>query len=133
MRTFVYVSKQDVSPYEGDPADRGLDQALDLLRERAKAGTIKLEERRNVTDEELYELYLGTVVPVSMQRKIAIRRVFGSARRGGYADFGKGVPALLIYEDGSLADIYPHREGDREVSILDYVQQEIGDGRAAGS
>ena len=58
-----------------------------------------------MTENEIFSIYLGAIVP-SVMKKVGIRRVFGSRRQSAFL-FGKQVPALLVYEDDVVVDVYP--------------------------
>jgi len=107
--------------FKNDSANEGLGEALERLRELSRHGAIQLEENNSLSDEELVDLYYDEVMPHSVRTKVGLRKVYGSARKSGAAHFGKGVPALLLYENDTLVDIYPRRERDREVTISDFV------------
>jgi hypothetical protein len=53
-----------------------------------------------------------------------VRQVFGSKRHPGFL-FGRGVPALLVYDDGKPypADVYPHRGRTRTVTIRAFLEE----------
>ncbi len=56
-------------------------------------------------------------------RKYRVRQVFGSKRHPGSL-FGKGVPALVVYEraDHAPIDVYPHEEDGRLVTIREFLK-----------
>jgi len=58
-----------------------------------------------LTDEEVFSIYLEAITP-SVMKKVGIRRVFGSKRQSAFL-FGKQVPALLVYEEDIVIDVYP--------------------------
>lgn len=72
--------------------------------------------------DQLSDLYLESTLPTAY-RKYHVRQVFGSKRHSGFL-FGKGVPALLVYEPGGRypSDVYPHRAGDRIVTIRTFLE-----------
>jgi len=59
----------------------------------------------NKPQSEIYEIYLDAIVP-SVMKKVGIRRVVGSKRQSAFL-FGKQVPALLVYRDTTVDDVYP--------------------------
>ncbi len=73
------------------------------------------------SDEELANLYIEATLPTA-RKKYQVRQVFGSKRHAGYL-FGRGVPALLVYEPGKEypVDVYPHRSGGRPVTIRAFL------------
>lgn len=57
-------------------------------------------------------------------KTIRVSQVFGSARKGGGPYFGRGVPALLVYQFGEPIGIYPHeRQDDSYVRIREYLEE----------
>jgi hypothetical protein len=60
-----------------------------------------------------------------------VKRVFGTNKYAG-SRFGRGVPALVVLEDGRPVDVYPHEEEGRIVTIKDYVTHLTG-GHARGA
>ena len=90
-----------------------------------KSASIKSQrvDTAKLSDEELYEVYMQAVIP-SVRKKFGIRRVFGSRKRSGYL-FGKGVPALLVYDhEGEYpVDVYPHKEVGRIITIEEFLQE----------
>jgi hypothetical protein len=47
--------------------------------------------------------------------RYCIRQVFGSRRHGGGGHLGKGVPALVAFEDDTAVAVVPHEaDGDYE-------------------
>lgn len=75
------------------------------------------------SEKELSNLYIEAVLP-AVYKKYHVRQVFGSKRNSGFL-FGKGVPALLVYEPGKQypSDIYPHRNGGRIVTIKAFIEE----------
>lgn len=75
-----------------------------------------------VSQEELSNSYFEAVAP-AIYKKYQVRQVFGSKRHSATL-FGKGVPALLVYERGEEhpSDVYPHRAGDRTVTIRRFLE-----------
>lgn len=55
--------------------------------------------------DEVFSIYSEAIVP-SVMKKVGIRRVFGSKKQSMFL-FGKQVPALLVYEDNLINDVYP--------------------------
>ena len=68
--------------------------------------------------KEVYE----SIIPLSVQKKHGIRRVFGTKHESG-TRFGIEVPALLVYEDDmTLNDIYPRKPYELK-EYIDYPVQ----------
>jgi hypothetical protein len=76
-----------------------------------------------MSDEQLENLYIEATLPTA-RAKYRVRQVFGSKRHAGFL-FGRGVPALLVYEDAKPqpADVYPHRRGSRTVTIRAFLEE----------
>ncbi len=75
-----------------------------------------------MSEEALSDLYIKATLPTAY-KKYHVRQVFGSKRHSGFL-FGKGVPALLVYEPGREypSDVYPHRAGNRIVTIRTFLE-----------
>ena len=73
------------------------------------------------SEEELSSLYFEAIKP-AIYNKYPVRQIFGSKRNSGFM-FGKGVPALVVYESGKdyPSDVYPHGAGDRIVTIKAFL------------
>lgn len=99
-------------------------EEIRALLEQLEAGGVQLElvETSALSDENLMKAYLEAIVP-SVYKKYRIRQVFGSKRHPGCL-FGKGVPALVVYERGDHlpTDVYPHEEGGRMVTIREFLE-----------
>lgn len=110
------------------PANRGFDVEIvrDLLRKLESRGArVELVDTTSLSDEQLMSNYLNAIVSPAASRKHRFRRVFGSKRYPGRF-FGKGVPALAVYEDGANypSDVYPHEQGGRLVTIRDFLEEQ---------
>jgi hypothetical protein len=62
--------------------------------------------------EEELEHWRNEAIRASVRHHQQVRQHFGSRRQGGLPDFGKHVPALLVYEEGESIPVavYPHSE-----------------------
>ena len=101
------------------PSNKHFHEVLNLLRLLEKKGVSnEIIDTDSLSEEEIQKAYLDAVVP-SVFKKFGIRRVFGSRRRSGWL-FGRGVPALLVYEEGEQypSDVYPHDEGQGRVKTI---------------
>lgn len=112
------------------PANRGFD--LELIRNllgQLEINGVRVEfvETTALNDEQLMSDYLSAIVSPATSRKHRFRQIFGSKRYPGRL-FGKGVPALVVYEDGAdlPSDVYPHEESGRLVTIRDFLEKEAG-------
>jgi len=111
--------------FKTDPVNVGFDHVPTLLSELDKAGNVEVQiiHTTGWSDEQRREVYLQTWVP-AQSKKFAVGKIFGSNRFHG-RDFGKGVPGLLVHEEGSRispADVYPHEEKGRLITIADYLR-----------
>ena len=76
------------------------------------------------------DAYARAIVP-SVHKKYRVRSVFGTRKYAG-TRFGRGVPALLVVEDGRPVDVYPHEEQDGTVvTITDYLERRFAAGNGA--
>lgn len=103
------------------PANRDLARAARRIREAGAA--YRVVDASEMTREQAEQRYLDRAVPPSMAKRYQVKLVFGTNKyAGGF--FGKGVPALVVLEDGRPADVYPHREQDGTiVTINDYLDR----------
>lgn len=112
-------------------ANAGLDRVPRLLEMARRLG-VRVEEidTADWPEERLREAYLQAVTPAIRRhsRAYSVREAFGTRRRGGQ-HYGRKVPALLVLADGSEAveDVYPHREGDRFVTIREFLDRLLED------
>jgi len=107
----------------GVPENEGIEQVMDLLEEARQRGVeVEMVDARRLSQEDLTGAYGHAVIP-SVWKRVGIRRVFGT-RRNSAAFFGKGVPALLVYEGGEEypSDVYPHREGSHVITIREFLK-----------
>jgi len=107
-------------------ANRGfrLEEIRIMLEQLAAAGVqLELVETSAMSQELLVQSYLEAAMP-AVSRKYRVRQIFGSKRRPGCL-FGKEVPALVVYmgEDGHPADVYPHEDRGRMVTIRDFLER----------
>jgi hypothetical protein len=91
--------------------------ALRSLQERGF--DVELTDTSEWTDSMLYEVY-SEVARLAAAKMIKVRKVFGSARDSGKY-FGREVPALLVYEGGTLVDVYPKIEKGKLITIEEYL------------
>ncbi len=100
------------------PAIRGIFRRLESL-----GVSWEIVDTVTMSDEQLENLYIEATLPTA-RTKYQVRQVFGSKRHAGFL-FGRGVPALLVYEDAKQypADVYPHRRGTRTVTIRAFLEE----------
>lgn len=108
-----------------DQANEGfvLSEITTLLKELEKLGVSwEAIETDAMPEEELSNLYIEAIGP-AVYKKYHVRQVFGSKKHSASL-FGKGVPALVVYEPGRQypSDVYPHRAGDRMVTIRAFLE-----------
>lgn len=69
-------------------------------------------------------------VIASYTNRYAIRKVFGTNSSSGVF-FGRGVPALIVYDEGDRpVHVFPHEERGDLVTICDYLETLLGDDAA---
>lgn len=107
------------------PENEGFDfQAIQALLQRLEELGVSGEilDTRTISEEDVTNLYLEAILPTA-RRKYRVRQVFGSKRHAGFL-FGRGVPALLVYEPGKPypVDVFPHRRGTRPVTIRVFLK-----------
>ena len=102
------------------PANHGFDKVLELLNN--KGFNYKVIDTNKLSNEEIQEKYIEACAP-SVYKKYRIRQVFGSRRHSGWL-FGKGVPALLVYEEAEKypVDVFPHEERGRIITVKEYLE-----------
>lgn len=122
MRLELYLSTEK-SPLKL-PCNEGFTEArsmfFDLQRKGMGCQLVVVDYLSDIEREIIY----GKAIGSSVSREYAIRRVFGSRKHSGRL-FGKGVPALFVYEDEESVfptDVYPHEEGNRTVTVRDYLE-----------
>lgn len=119
----VYCFSSRVSPL-ADEASIGLEEVPGLLRQIRQWGIsveeIDLSARGDEDRKALYE----QACAAANRSGCAIRRIFGSRRRGYGPFFGREAPALLVYRGKRPVpdEVYPcYREG-RVMTIRDFLK-----------
>lgn len=124
MHLKLYYSPT-VKPFDS-PANEGFAEVPELLAKMERKGvTCERINTSQLTDEQLAEAYIRSVVGPTQLKKYRVRQVFGSARRSGWL-FGKQVPALVVYSSsgGQLPeDVFPHSIGGHIVTIREYLEK----------
>jgi len=124
MHVKLYYSTT-VKPFDS-PANEGFDEVPELLEKVERKGvTCERIDTSQLTDEQIAEAYICSVVGPTQLKKYRVRQVFGSARHSGWL-FGKQVPALVVYgSTGSQVpeDIFPHAIGGHTVTIREYLEK----------
>ena len=122
MKLRLYLNTNEKS-FLSNRANQGFDQAVELLAFlKDKGFDYKRIDTSQLSDKDIQETYMDAIYP-SVRQKFGIRRIFGSRRRSG-CFFGKGVPALFVYEDdsGYPTDVYPHEELGRVITIKEFLE-----------
>jgi len=107
------------------PENEGLyGQEPDRLLGRIKEAGVEYRviDPSKLSREELEDAYSRLAVPPSVRKRYGIKRIFGTNKYPG-SHFGRGVPALVILEDGRPQDVFPHEEGGKVMTIKDYLQR----------
>jgi hypothetical protein len=120
----VFLYDSSLEPWQGDiPTIQGY---LTVLQ--TKGVKVEVLDTKDMPDDEL-DRWRDDAVATSVRHHQQIRQAFGSRRQGGLPDFGKRVPALLVYEEGGRIPVavYPHSERREEkhsdFSIEGFLQQ----------
>ena len=108
-----------------DSRNDGFDAVFALLKQIDDKG-IKCHrvDTSQLTDEQIAEAYIHSVIGPTQLKKYRVRQIFGSARHSGWL-FGRQVPALVVYPSTSQMpeDVYPHAELGRTVSVKEYLEK----------
>ncbi len=106
-------------------ANEGFGEVLELLKRIEDKG-VKCDriDTSRLSDEEVFEAYMRSVIGPTQLKKYKVRQVFGSARHSGWL-FGKQVPALVVYGSSTQVpeDVFPHATGARVVTIRQYLEK----------
>lgn len=126
----VYYASMEHEPLR-DECNAGHEEVPRLLdRVRSLGVAVESVDTSGWSEEQLAEAYALAAAPAVIRhsKEYSVRRAFGTRRRGG-GFFARGVPALLVYrgEGGLPADVYPHYEGDRPVTIRDFLLRLLED------
>ena len=122
MRIELYYDST-VEPFRKTGFDRL--RILELLDAAKKRGVkVTVTDTASWNSSMFYEIYLRACIP-SIRKRYSIRRVFGTARESGRY-FGRQIPGLLVYEDESVVDVYPHDEKRRIVTIIEFLEELLG-------
>ena len=113
-----------IKPFD-DSRNDGFDAVFALLKQIEDKG-IKCHrvDTSQLTDEQIAEAYIHSVIGPTQLKKYRVRQVFGSARHSGWL-FGRQVPALVVYTTSSQMpeDVFPHAIGGRIVTINEYLEK----------
>ena len=102
------------------PANKGIERVPYLLRRLVEKGIIVEWINVDELSEDEVEKYYLDAIKAAVYRKYRIRRIFGTKRHSGVF-FGRGVPALLVYEGDEVVDVYPHENIFRIKTIFNFL------------
>lgn len=124
MHFKLYYSTEVEPSYS--PANEGFDKVSELLEKMERKGvTYERIDTSQLTDEQIAEAYIRSVIGPTQLKKYRVRQVFGSARRSGWL-FGRQVPALVVYSSSGSQfpeDVFPHAIGGHIVTIREYLEK----------
>lgn len=113
-----YYYSSVIEPFNDD-RNGGIKDVPKLLTQIENEG-IKCQriDTSQLTDEQIYDAYVKSVVGPTQLKKYKVRQVFGSARHSGWL-FGRRVPALVVYTVSSTVpeDVFPHSLGGRIMTV----------------
>ena len=126
MRYELYYAAEDVMPL---PVNADFDSfrvlaLLELLKKEQRASFNVIDVSR-LSRAELSRAYDAAVIP-STWKRYRIRKVFGTQSSSG-TFFGRGVPALLVYEGERPIDVFPHEVAGEAVTIRAYLEGLCGE------
>ena len=113
----LYQSAED--QFLDIPCNKDFKDVENLLKFlNSKDITIEIINIDSLSEADVLKAYSDAVIP-SVFKKFGIRRIFGSRRRSGWL-FGRGVPALLVYQESyeHPTDVYPHDEGQGSIRTV---------------
>lgn len=122
MKIELYCDRTKI--LRGLPSNDGIEKALERLEElRTQGNDVQVVDTGHMSEEEIQTKYFRAIQP-SVQKKYSVRQIFGSLSRSGWL-FGRGVPALVIQDPSGegVADVFPHNESGRIVTILDALNR----------
>ncbi|NVM22827.1 MAG: hypothetical protein HWN68_13730 [Desulfobacterales bacterium] len=112
-----------ILPFD-DARNEGYDNVAALLEQIENKGVeCHRIDTSQLTEEQITEAYIHSVIGPTQLKKYRVRQVFGSARHSGWL-FGRQVPALVVYTTSSQMpeDVSPHAIGGRIVTINEYLE-----------
>ena len=118
------------------PENEGMHDGIERTIRRIKEAGVeyRLVNAAGLSREQREDAYGRLAVPPSVRKRYRVRRLFGSHKHSG-GNFGRGVPALVVLEQGRPQDVYPHEEQDGTiVTVSDYLDslERRGDGEDNG-
>jgi len=123
MELKLYYSTA-IQPFD-DARNEGYDKVPALLEQIENKG-VKCHriDTSQLTEEQMAEAYMHSVIGPTQLKKYRVRQIFGSARHSGWL-FGRQVPALVVYRPGSQVpeDVFPHAIGGHITTIREYLEK----------
>ena len=120
MKLSYFWSSDDARKSFSGERNEGIEAVPRLLeRVKARGADVEFVDTAEFTEKARIEAYSRVVLP-AVYRHYEIKRMLGTNRRSG-CFFGAEVPALLVTDTDSPGDTYPHRKGDRVVTIHCYL------------
>ena len=124
---FKLISPSEPARTFDVPENAGFDRAriVSLLQElEQRSHTFELVDGDALPEEERVRSYFEGASVAVRDKTIRVSPVFGSARKGGGPHFGRGVPALLVYQFGEPIGVYPHeRQDGSHATIREYLEE----------
>ena len=124
---FKLIAPGEPSRVFAVPENGGFDREriVSLLQELEERGhTFELVDGDVLPEEERVRSYFEGASVAVRDKTIRVSPVFGSARKGGGPHFGRGVPALLVYQFGEPIGVYPHeRQDGSHATIREYLEE----------
>ena len=122
---------------EGDVVDAPENHGFDPLKIHALLARLKKErgvdyqivDAAQCSSVELNQAY-EAAVKAAVWNRYPIRKVFGT-NKSSASFFGRGVPAMLVYEGERTIQVYPHEGAEgKPVTIRDHLEKLVhGDQR----
>ncbi len=118
MQYFYYYSSA-IEPIDS-PYNKGLSRVHSGLFSSGASVVVNLIDINGASEDIINRIY-SAAAAASASNKYKIRQVFGSVRYSGWL-FGRGVPALIVFDDNNFAkDVYPHNNAGKIVTIQDLL------------
>ena len=113
-----------IQPFDDD-RNAGYDEVSPLLEQLENKGVKCYRiDTNQLTEEQITETYIRSVIGPTQLKRYRVRQIFGSARHSGWL-FGRQVPSLVVYRAGSQfpEDVFPHVLGGHIVTISKYLKK----------
>jgi hypothetical protein len=120
MKLLYFWSSDDARKPFPSERNEGIESVPGLLRQmQARGAQVEFVDTAQLSEKERIETYTRVALP-AVYRHYEVKRMLGSNRHSG-CFFGAEVPALLVTDTDSPGDTYPHRKGDRIVTIHSFL------------